>query len=248
MIFKTLIQRLHLWVGLVLGVQVMLWMLSGVIMSWFHITLVRGETNSLKAPPHELAAEAYASPGGVIAQTPGATSVELRTLGGRPVYEVRSFNGSALFDASTGEKLSPIGEHTAREVAETDFAGDGALRTIRLLEDPPHEYRGARPVWRADFDDALSTRIYVSPETGKIAARRNTVWRVYDFFWMLHIMDYKERDDFNNPLVKVSSAAGFIFALTGLFMLIFQKSRRLIVADVRTVKKIFARSPQAGSK
>ena len=60
-------------------------------------------------------------------------------------------------------------------------------------------------MWRVDFDDSRHTTIYVSPQTGKVVGRRNTIWRVYDFFWMLHIMDYSARDNFNNPLVVTAA-------------------------------------------
>jgi hypothetical protein len=215
-----LIARLHLWFGLILGAQVFLWMASGAVMSFFHITLVRGETNSLRAPPAELATQSYANPGGPIAQTDGATSVTLKTFLGVPVYQVDSPLGSALFDAKTGEKLSPLPREKAREVATKDFVGDGDVERVELLHETPGEYRRTLPVWRVTFADDLETRIYVSPETGEILARRNAIWRVYDFFWMLHIMDYKEREDFNNPLVKTFAASGLLFSITGIYMVV----------------------------
>ena len=51
-------------------------------------------------------------------------------------------------------------------------------------------------------------------------ARRNDVWRLYDFFWMLHIMDYRERSNFNHPLVIAASAGAVLLTLTGLVLLI----------------------------
>lgn len=233
MIFAKVIRRLHLWAGVLLGVQVMLWMLSGVVMSWYHLDLVRGERTMFSAPPPELSAQSYASPGGVIAQSEGALSVELRTFLGRPVYEVQSVSGRALFDAQSGEKISPIGEAAARRVAESDFVGEGEIELIALLDDPPHEYRGDLPVWRADFNDRLHTRLYISQDTGEVISRRNGVWRLYDFFWMLHIMDYDERTNFNNPLIKAASAGGLVFALSGLVMIFLRSGRQIIASDVR---------------
>lgn len=238
MSFGAVIRRFHLWTGVLLGAQVMLWMLSGVVMSWYHLDLVRGERTMFSAPPPELAAQSYASPGGVVAQSEGAVSVELRTFLGRPVYEVESVGGRALFDAQSGEKLSPIDEVSARRVAESDFVGKGELEAIALLDDPPQEYRGARPVWRADFSDRLHTRLYISQDTGEVISRRNDVWRLYDFFWMLHIMDYDERENFNNPLVKAASAGGFVFALSGLVMIFLRSGRAMIVSDVRFLLRL----------
>ena len=237
MSFKAIVQRIHLWSGLILGAQVLLWMLSGVIMSWFHIELVRGESNSLSmnVRPPELAAMTYASPGGVIAQMEGATLLELRTFQGRPVYEVRGIRETAIFDARTGEKLSPISEDTARTVAHRDFAGEVKIVNSALMTDPPHEYRREKPVWRIDFDDNLNTRIYISPSTGEIVSRRNDIWRLYDFFWMLHIMDYDERENFNNPLVKTASAAGLIFAISGMIIVVYRLRRGRFGNDLNWV-------------
>lgn len=231
----TIIRRIHLWMGVILGVQVLLWMASGVVMSFFHIDLVRGERNApIEARP-ELDTTAYASPGGVIAQSGGAYSVELRYFLGQPVYAVDGLEEKAIYDARTGEPLSPLTEAQVRAAARNAFIGDGEIDALRLIDNPSNEYRGPgpRPVWLAEFDDKLHTRIYISPETGEIIRRRNDIWRIYDFFWMLHIMDYVDRDNFNNPLLKVASAAGLLFALSGLIMIFFKQSRTLLVRDVK---------------
>lgn len=241
MTFSGLVQRFHLWAGLVLGIQIFLWMLSGVVMTWFDLDLVRGERSAFSSPEPELEARGYASPGGVIAQMDGVYSVELRYFLNRTVYEVDSLNGKALFDAESGERISPIDERMARRVAETDYVGPGELESVSLYGSPPPEYRGPRPVWRADFNDRLHTRLYISRETGRVVSRRNDVWRIYDFFWMLHIMDYDERKNFNTPLVRVASAAGLIFSISGLAMLFFKSGRRKLAADLAVIAGLVRR-------
>ncbi len=220
--WRRAIQTLHRWLGLILGAQVLLWMASGVVMSWFHIDLVRGETTASLDFPIELQARSYASPGGAIARMGGAQEVRLRTFLGKPVYEVTFGGDKALFSALTGARISPISEAQAREIATKGFIGDGEIRIAALVDDPPPEYRGRTPVWRIDFDDPLRTRLYIPAQTGEIAARRNRVWRLYDFFWMLHIMDYEERENFNNPLIRAASATGLAFALTGLALVLLR--------------------------
>ena len=230
---RKLLQRVHIWAGVILGVQIFVWMLSGAVMSVFPINVVRGEHQESHQLRRELPAVAYISPGGVVARTDGALSVTLRTFQNRPAYEVETLRGRSLFDAESGKQLSPLPEEIARDVAQKDFAGDGELVEIALLEQAPREYKGRLPVWRADFDDKLSTRLYVSPQTGKIVARRNAVWRVYDFFWMLHIMDYGERENFNNPLLKIASVSAVFFVLSGLWLLFFKEIRTSLGADIR---------------
>jgi uncharacterized iron-regulated membrane protein len=229
----------HRWLGLILAAQVLLWMTSGVIMSWFPIEHVRGETAASIEAPLALAPTSYFPPGGVIADFPGATDVRLKSWLGRPVYAVKGEAGEALFDAETGEKLTPLPEALAKKVAEADFRGEGALKRLVLMNNPPAEYRGATPVWRADFTDADETRLYISPQTGEIAARRNRVWRLYDFFWMLHIMDYEERENFNNPLIRAFAVTGFLFALSGLWLVVTK------VAGGRYKNDLNRKRPQA---
>ncbi len=235
MTFAKIVQRIHLWAGLLLGVQVIIWMLSGVVMSWFHLDLVRGERSAFSAPAPELEAKGYASPGGVIAQMDGAITISLRYFLGRVVYEAEGVNERALFDASTGERITPIEEKSARKVANTDYVGAGEIKQLRLMSDAPHEYRGKQPVWRADFDDRLHTRLYISPENGRVVSRRNDIWRVYDFFWMLHIMDYVDRKDFNNPLIKAFSAGGLLFSFSGMILVVLKKGRNQIARDLQFI-------------
>lgn len=210
----------HRWLGLLLAAQVVIWMSSGVIMSWFPIEHVRGETAAAIAAPLQLNATRYFPPGGVIAEIESATDVRLKTWLGKPVYVVTGESGRALFDADTGERLSPLPEALARKVAEADFRGEGEVTRLTLMNNPPPEYRGPRPVWRAEISDVDETRLYISPETGEVLARRNRIWRLYDFFWMLHIMDYDERENYNNPLIRTFAATGLLFALSGLFLVV----------------------------
>lgn len=218
--FRRFILAAHNWIGLLLGAQVLLWMLSGAVMSLYDIELVRGRTNALQGRPPELLASNYASPGGIIAQSPGATSVTLTYALGKPAYVVAARSGGALFDADSGEKLSPLKEAAARAVAERDFIGKGSAISAALIDEAPHECGCKAPVWRVTFSDKLETRIYVSPDTGAVLARRNQIWRIYDFFWMLHILDFKDRENFNNPLIKAAAVTGTLFAISGLYLVV----------------------------
>ena len=233
----AIVRRFHLWAGVLFGVQVILWMLSGVVMSWYHIDLVRGDRQAVASVASSLDADDYLSPARIIEQAGEVEQITLRRFQGRPVYETRSADGAAIYDALDGKRLSPISEEAARAIARNGFAGAGEVTRLQLVEDPGSEMRGIgpRPIWRAQFDDRLHTRIYVSPETGVILRRRNDVWRLYDFFWMLHIMDYEERHDFNNLLLRAASAAGLLFSLSGFAMIFFRKSRAVLAGDISMV-------------
>ena len=139
---------------------------------------------------------------------------------GRPVYRLPAKDGPVLLDAASGETLSPLPEASARALALADYAGPGTLAAVERVEAPELEYRGHElPLWRARFDDDRDTTLYISPQTGRVVARRNDLWRVFDFVWMLHIMDYEEREDFNHPLLVTAAVTALLFTLSGLVML-----------------------------
>lgn len=219
--FRRFIRQAHRWLGLLIGVQVLLWITGGAIMSMLRLEEVRGE--HLAAKPAAVALEPGAAfvPVGAVLQGAGpVTAVTLESLLGRPVYRLQAEAGPLLVDALTGAKLSPLPEATARALALADYAGSGALADVARVDAPALEYRGHDlPLWRARFDDARDTTLYISPQTGRVVARRNDLWRVFDFVWMLHIMDYEEREDFNHPLLIAAATTALLFTLTGLVML-----------------------------
>ena len=57
------------------------------------------------------------------------------------------------------------------------------------------------PIWGIDFDDPERSSYFVSGSTGALLERRNVSWRIWDFLWMLHNMDYVDRTSFNHSLI-----------------------------------------------
>jgi len=88
------------------------------------------------------------------------------------------------------------------------------------------ETRGFGATWQATYDDDAGTRLYFSAADGTLVAVRTDAWRLKDFFWMLHTMDYRGRDDFNNPLVVTAGAAAAWVAVTGAWLLLRVFRRR----------------------
>jgi uncharacterized iron-regulated membrane protein len=221
--FRRFIRQAHRWLGLLIGVQVLLWISGGVIMSVLRLDEVRGEHRAAKPAAVVLEPGAAFVPIGTVLQRGGlgaVTAVTLDSLLGRPVYRVQGKAGPVLVDALTGARLSPLPEATARALALADYAGPGTLVAVERVDTPALEYRGHElPLWRARFDDDHDTTLYISPQTGRVVARRNDLWRVFDFVWMLHIMDYEEREDFNHPLLIAAAITALLFTLTGLTML-----------------------------
>ena len=104
------------------------------------------------------------------------------------------------------------------------YAAEGSLVSVVLLSDDsarPKEIQSRPlPLWQAVFDDSIATTFYISPSTGELVSRRHSFWRAYDFLWMFHIMDYENRSDINNNLLRVAAAIGLFTALSGIWLLV----------------------------
>lgn len=219
---KRWIRLLHRWTGLLLAAQFVLWMSSGVVMSLLDQAAVEGQahqaepTTSPKPWPSGLRSPVQIA----VAVGSPLHSLEATWLLDRPVYRWMTESAAGLVDASSGRPL-PIDAIAALALAKLDYIGEGTPGTPERLAKATLEVRGHQgPIWRVPFVDADDTTLYVSAQDGKILERRNRHWRLFDVFWMLHIMDYTGRKNFNNPLVVMAAFAGVWIALSGIWLLV----------------------------
>jgi len=225
--WPLLIRRTHKWLALVVGVQALLWTLTGFYMVAVHIDIIHGDdlVRSPVAQPFDL--DGLAAPSKVVAAAPGASEIALRNFAGRRVWRAETPEGARLFDARTAELLPPLNEAQIREAARRIYTGDGKIVSVRLLTKAPQEMQARKPpYWQVEFAGWNRPTLYLSPQTGELISRRHALWRVFDFAWMLHIMDYDERTDVNNPLLRVATWSAFAMAATGAWLLIWSFPRR----------------------
>ena len=224
--------RIHKWVALIVGLQIVLWIAGGLVMSVIPIEQVRGEhkiaqqEDQTVRPADLISLQDAANVAGIEHVHNGAIGRVLDV----PVWRLSgSDTGPITIDARTGAVLSPINETLALQIAETDYSGTGALSELVWVKDPPSEYGRPGPVWRAVFDDRDRTTLYIDPASAEVHARRSSTWRFYDFFWKLHIMDYDDGADFNHPLLITAAGAAIFVALSGLILLIIKMRRTFLV-------------------
>ncbi|MES2135722.1 MAG: PepSY domain-containing protein [Pseudomonadota bacterium] len=213
-------RRIHKWVGLILGIQFVLWTVSGAIMALLDSDKVGGHSS----PAIEVAAP---WPRGLLDPSTlgSAESLILRRLDDRAVYEVADASRVQLLDARTGKPVT-IDPITAERVARKAFHQTAPLVSVERLERPnleAREYEG--PMWRVNFADAENSSSYVSAVTGRALVNRGDTWRTWDFVWMLHNMDYVNRTSFNHPLIIFVAFGTLWLSFTG-FYLLFKSFRR----------------------
>jgi len=213
--------KIHKWLALLLAVPILFWFVSGLFFAIAPIEKVRSEHMSAEAAPSPISIQNAAVGLSRVAASgamPGE-KIELRTMMERPVALVSGGKDRPrLYDLESGVQLSPINAGTAAAIAERDHAGDQRPIRVEQVTGNSPEYRGALPAWRVDFDDGANRSLYVAADTGAVAARRSTLWRVFDFFWSLHILDFKEHEDFNTPLLIGATALALVVIVTGIIM------------------------------
>jgi len=213
--------KIHRWLALLMAIQILFWFASGLFFAAVSIERVRSE-HAVAETPAEALPFGTAADGLLRLGSAGITGerIEIRTLLGRPVALIAAGAGRPrLYDLATGERLSPLPMAAAARIAEADHAGGLRASRVERVEGNSPEYRGALPAWRVAFDDGAERSLYVAADSGTVTARRSTLWRVYDFLWGLHIMDWRAHEDFNSPLLVAATLLGLVVVVTGIVML-----------------------------
>ncbi|BDT59127.1 hypothetical protein MasN3_26210 [Massilia varians] len=221
------VRRAHKWIGLVIGVQALLWMISGLYMVVVPLEVVHGD-HLAHVPTERLnPSAARISQASLHEAYPGITAVRMKNLLGKEVYEVKQGKQTSLVDAVSGEKISPLDRDQIIALADAAYVGEGSIKGVEWVTKAPQEV-GARPVplWAVHYDEPGQTTLYFSPYTGDLVARRHELWRWFDFLWMFHIMDYEERENVNNTLLRTASITGLLFAISGAWLLFYSFNRR----------------------
>jgi hypothetical protein len=230
MLKRAIIARtLHKWLGLFVGLQILIWLGTGLYMVVVDIDFIHGDT--LVRNMHQVVTvpeNAAIDTASLRARFDHATEISLIPVMGKTFYAVTTPDERYLLDPDSGEIISPLDEKTAVEIAKYHFNGSAQISSSELItSSPPMEIQTRRlPLWRIDFEDRYSTGFYIDPYSGALATRRFQYWRIFDFMWMLHIMDYEERADAHNLLLISAQVTGLTFALTGLWLLFYSFSGR----------------------
>jgi uncharacterized iron-regulated membrane protein len=218
------IRKTHRYLGLFLGIQFLMWTISGLYFSWTDIDEIHGDQfKNLEYQPK--AFDSLRSPTAVYSAS-GLKTIELRDLNNIPHYWV---NNSQLINANNGKVRNGITEKEALYVAKNYMKNGSEVIAIDLINETGkhHEYRKKLlPAYVISYKSDENIKAYVSVIDGKFQTVRHQDWRWFDFLWMTHTMDYEGRDDFNTIILRAFSLLGLITVFSG-FLLWFTTSPTL---------------------
>jgi hypothetical protein len=216
--FRRALYRIHIWLAWLIGVPLLFWTLSGLWMAARPIDEVRG--TSLKAETPVLSLEKPVKFPLLFGKFGAIDSIRLIQQPRGPVWIVNFHDKSiSRGSADDGKWLPPVDEVEAREMAAKAYKGPGTLASMKSFtaEQAPRELRKDRPSWQAVFSDG--THVYLDGHTGEFLALRTQQWRIYDWFWGLHIMDLQGREDTHHPLLILFAALAALAVLLALVQL-----------------------------
>ena len=220
------IKFLHRWLGLFASIQLLLWTLSGLFFTIPDIKDVRGDqyrvwetTNEAQRLDHENLFAISTLLKNLDINKEQDYTILLKRRADTWVYQVKSSNQISNYDAISGERLFFITPDEASLIVtrETNLLP----KKVELINDRESgsEYRGRDlPLYRVFVEKPQKGMVYVDPNTGEIAAIRTRLWRTFDFLWSLHIMDYKERDDFSHWLIRIFAFIGLMTIVSGMLL------------------------------
>lgn len=240
--FKTIwFRKAHRYLGVSIGIQLLFWTASGLFFAWNSIDYVHGDPfvapqksafllDTLRPIPVSTAVSALRQ---AVPTVKHIKAINLREVMKEPMYELeydaqegtgnaaRTVPHFGLVHATRGVVQPMLTAEEARTVAINDFAPKANILSVERIESvtPSSEYREKPlPAYRITFDHESGTHLYVSAERGVVTARRNTRWRMWDFLWMLHIMDFETRDNLHNWLLRGFSVFGVITVASGFLL------------------------------
>jgi len=206
-----MIRLFHKYLSLVISIQLLLWTVSGIYFAFNKIELVRGEQYLIEHKVSKLDLKEVES------SFSGKNVNFVRRLD-EWIIKVETDSGFSYIDLQ-GQNLDELNEEEVREVVRQ------STKLIPLMVqriDKPEiraEFRGRNlPIFKVATSTTDNINVYVDAFTGEVTAIRSDSWRIWDFLWGAHIIDYSERENINNFLIKILSILALISSLSGIVL------------------------------
>lgn len=206
-----MIRLFHKYLSLVISIQLLLWTVSGIYFAFNKIELVRGEQYLIEQNVSKLNLKEVES------SFSGKNVNFVRRLD-EWIIKVETDSGFSYTDLQ-GQNLDELNSEEVREVVRQST---NLIPLMAQRIDKPEiraEFRGRNlPIFKVATSTTDNINVYVDAFTGEVTAIRSDSWRIWDFLWGAHIIDYSERENINNFLIKILSILALISSLSGIVL------------------------------
>jgi Na+-transporting NADH:ubiquinone oxidoreductase subunit F len=180
-------RTLHKWIGIVVGLALLMWAITGIIMM-LPANRVRDSrvaaldlTRATISPAQALAGLAQRD------STPPVRSLVLIQILDQLVYQVETTRRTLLVSAETGDRFE-VTPGMAEAIARASFRGTpGTIGVERLDKYDARYSSGDLPAYRVSLGDQAATISYVSARNGSVVSAdsrrrmRSVVGKLHDF-------------------------------------------------------------------
>jgi|TARA_B100001245_G_scaffold146018_1_gene109137 hypothetical protein len=206
-----MVRIFHKYLSLAISIQLLLWTISGIFFAFNKIELIRGEQYILEQKNTKLDLNE-------VTVSLAAKNLNLIQRLDEWVLKVEE-NSEVYYLDFSGNKLKSLNSEEAKQVVreKTNLFPVEALR----IEKPStgSEFRGRNlPLFKVSTKSDENVNVYVDAMSGEITAIRSDSWRTWDFLWGTHIMDYSERENIDNLLLKIFSLLALVSAMSGIIL------------------------------
>ncbi|MGC4110293.1 MAG: PepSY domain-containing protein [Nocardioides sp.] len=237
---------LHRWLGVVVGLVMTLWCLSGFVMMYADYPRLLPADQLQGLAPLQLATAERLQAVPLPDDQP-LTSARIEMLAGRlvlrvirahdpgrPIAQMRAT--PTAFDLVTGHAIETVPKADVATAARTFAAHTGVAGPLEALVLTPMDqwtvqaYRQNAPLYRADFADPAGTELYVSGKSGEVVQRTTRFQRFWGWLgavphWLYPTM-LRQNGELWSQVVIWTSLAGCFLTVTGLWTGIARLRRR----------------------
>jgi hypothetical protein len=210
---KLIVRNTHKYLSFFISIQLLLWTISGIYFAFNKIENVRGEQYRLQSPSNH-------SFKNIEFEIPEATSAVVKKRLDKTIIAASTNAGMRYFDEA-GDPLKKISSDEAKQiVAKNTLLNPIAVEEINESK-KGSEYRGRQlPIYKVIARNVNDKEVnaYLNIFSGDIVAIRSAQWRIWDLMWGFHIMDWQERDNIDNLLLKIFSILALISSLSGILL------------------------------
>jgi len=229
---------LHRWSGVVLGLLMFMWCLSGIVMIWQpefpSVTLGSRDYRTEGLAPIALP-EKVALP--EVPADASISSARIEMMGSRAAISLAWDGGRGVFDLATGQKIEKIGEAEALDIAGAyvsrhRITGEPSIKNLSERDEftVSGYFNSGRPYWQVRLNDSEKTMLYISSVTGDVRQRTTESLRWVSWFgaiphW-LYFTELRKDGPLWTQVIIWTSLAGCFLTVLGLFVGIRQFRRR----------------------